>query len=154
VNRETEYVDFGKSSRNCSLDTAYQELNKAVGVSTLRIYIYIYRFLKENPSLKVSSCCKESIPIFFQFFHLFVMMGIILFSSSADTPCSLKKKKKKKWRRRSCDATSCTRTSCLTNIIGSETSICKTLSVLRLLSAQNSSSSSSSSSSSWRYWQN
>ncbi|PNT37930.2 hypothetical protein POPTR_005G226050v4 [Populus trichocarpa] len=59
-----------------------------------------------------------------------------------------KKKKKKKWRRRSCDATSCTRTSCLTNIIGSETSICKTLPVLRmLLSAQNSSSPSSSSSS-------
>ncbi|KAL9357984.1 hypothetical protein Peur_051237 [Populus x canadensis] len=84
------------------------------------------------------------------------MMGVILFSSSADTPCSLKKKKKKKkkkkWRRRSCDATSCTRTSCLTNIIGSETSICKTLSVLdccvihalRLLSAQNSRSPSSS----------
>ncbi|KAL9394945.1 hypothetical protein Peur_014230 [Populus x canadensis] len=72
------------------------------------------------------------------------MMGVILCSSSADTPCSLKKKKKKKWRRRSCDATSCTRTSCLTNIIASETSICKTLSVLRLLSAQNSTSLSSS----------
>ena len=136
-------MDFGKSSRNCSLDTAYQELNKAVGVSTLRIYIEVPKGKSIFEGLIMLQRINSN---FFQFFHLFVMMGIILFSSSADTPCSLKKKKKKKkWRRRSCDATSCTRTSCLTNIIGSETSICKTLSVLRLLSAQNSSSSSSSS---------
>ena len=140
-------MDFGKSSRNCSLDTAYQELNKAVGVSTLRIYIEVPKGKSIFEGLIMLQRINSN---FFQFFHLFVMMGIILFSSSADTPCSLKKKKKKKkWRRRSCDATSCTRTSCLTNIIGSETSICKTLPVLRmLLSAQNSSSSSSSSSSS------